>query len=377
MYASEDDIQPGDAYDRETVMAQCISSLDELENYVPLDEGQRTRLQAIINEHPLLVTKYYMSLIDWTYPDDPIRKMVIPSLEEESIFGSYDTSGEEQNTIKIGIQHKYSQTALILTTNRCLAYCRFCFRKRLVGLSEKEILSNIEEAREYIENNSSITNVLLSGGDPLVLNNNIIRHLLESFTSIDHVRYVRFGSRVPVVYPTRFKDPELISLFKKYSSPTKRVHVVTHFNHPNEITDESITGIDALMRAGVDIHNQTVLLKGVNDDPKVLSNLFLSLTSIGIAPYYLFQCRPVCSVTHFQVPIETALDIVRDTRRMLDGLSKRFRFVMSHLEGKIEVVAKDDTNVYFRFHQAKDASRCGEFFHCPRNPEAYWLDDYY
>jgi lysine 2,3-aminomutase len=198
------------------------------------------------------VTSYYLSLIDWSNSNDPIRKMVIPSLDELNLEGSYDTSGEAENTKLQGLQHKYSETALILATNRCATYCRYCFRKRLVIRREKtEIVSNFKDAVRYIKGHTEINNVLISGGDPFVLPNEIIESFLSELNEIPHLDFVRFGSKAPVTLPSRFKDNELLEIMKEYSSPKKRVFVVIQFNHPTEITKQSIEAVDNLIKSGV------------------------------------------------------------------------------------------------------------------------------
>jgi len=327
-----------------------------------------------VQHHPMSVTRYYLSLIDPVDPNDPLRKIVIPSVAERSMFGSMDTSGERENTKAVGLQHKYGQTALILATHRCAAYCRYCFRKRLVGLSEKEILHNIDQARDYVMEHPEITNVLISGGDPLSLETHIIEHYLRTFTEIPHLRYVRIGSRVPVVLPERiYGDQGLLDLFERYSTPEKRVHLVTHFNHPRELTPSATQAINALLTRGVPMHNQAVLLRGVNDDPSVLTELLLRLTGHGVQPYYLFQCRPVQRVTHFQVPFTQGIDLVNEVSHRLDGLSKRYRYVMSHWSGKIEILSYDQEYIYFKYHQGRDPKDIGRFFKKRKVDGMSWL----
>jgi KamA family protein len=227
----------GYEYNLKSVLDTNITTVEELSNYIVFSPEERKVLKRIVQHHPMSVTRYYLSLIDPVDPTDPLRKIVIPSVAERSMFGSMDTSGERENTKAVGLQHKYGQTALILATHRCAAYCRYCFRKRLVGLSEKEILHNIDQARDYVMEHPEITNVLISGGDPLSLETHIIEHYLRTFTEIPHLRYVRIGSRVPVVLPERiYGDQGLLDLFERYSTPEKRVHLVTHFNHPRELT---------------------------------------------------------------------------------------------------------------------------------------------
>ena len=355
----------------------CIGVFDQVENFAYLSNAERENLRQVTQIHPMRISKYYMSLINWDDPHDPIKKMALPSCEELNPAGFYDTSGEAENTKMPGLQHKYSETALILATNRCAVYCRHCFRKRLVGLPSKEILNRFEDATEYIKQHKEINNVLISGGDPFVLENEIIRRFLGLLTEIDHLSFIRFGSRTPVTLPTRLDDPELLALFKKYSKSNKRLYVVTQFNHPREITSQSIRAVSNLIESGVLLSNQTVLLRGVNDNPETLASLMDDLVSIGVTPYYVFQCRPVKRVKHhFQVPICEGVKIVEKAKAKGNGHSKRFKYIMSHVTGKIEILGIMNGDVYFKYHEAKDRKNLGVMFKRPVNENAGWLDDF-
>jgi len=363
-------------FDIKEELDRNIRTIDELKEHLPMTDEEVERLNEIVKLHPMSITRYYLSLIDSKDRNDPIRKMSIPTVDEFSQGGMYDTSGEKDNTVAVGLQHKYKQTALVLLTHRCSVYCRFCFRKRLVGRSESEIISNINAARDYVQEHEEITNILLSGGDPLILENHIIEHFLKTFLEIEHINFVRVGSRVPVVLPQRiYLDEELLEIFDKYSTPDKRIHIVSHFNHPKEITQYSALAVDSLMKCGMPIQNQTVLLGGVNDNPKVLAELMRNLSRIGVNPYYVFQCRPVRRALHFQVPISRGIDVVEEAKKELSGISKRFKYAMSHIRGKIEIIAKDDEYMYFKQHQAKDVSNLGEFFKVPLDEDLCWLWD--
>ena len=354
-----------------------ISTLKQLKEHVAIPLQEETLLEQVIQTHPMRVSPYYLSLINWNDPHDPIRKMAVPSIEELNLEGVYDTSGEAENTKMPGLQHKYNETALILATNRCATYCRHCFRKRLVGLPTDEILKRFEEAVAYVAEHKEINNVLISGGDPLVLKNEIIERFLEALSSIEHLKFVRIGSRVPVTLPSRLFDPEILAIFRKYSKDERRLYVVTHFNHPREITPQSIKAISNLIRSGVVLSNQTVLLKGVNDDPETLAALMNRLASIGVTPYYVFQCRPVKRVKHhFQVPICEGVRIVEKAKENCNGLSKRFKYIMSHKTGKIEILGTLNGEIYFKYHQAKDRKKLGMMFKRPVNEYAGWLDDF-
>lgn len=354
-----------------------VKSLDELASLGFLTSGEANRLMGVVARHPMSVTRYYLSLIDWDDPVDPIRKMAIPSAEEFSSLGLYDTSGETESTRLPGLQHKYPSTALILATNRCATYCRFCFRKRLVGLSSHEILRRLSDAVGYIRGHPEISNVLLSGGDPLVLPTCSIARMLEMLSRVDHLGFLRIGSRIPVVLPSRIvEDDGLLELLRRYSRAERRLYVVTHFNHPREITAQSIAAVDALLKTGVVVNNQTVLLNGVNDDPGVLAALLRELVSVGVNPYYVFQCRPVKRVkASFQVPLARGHAIVEAARERLSGHGKRFKYVMSHRTGKIEIAGTADGWMYLKYHEATRPEDAGRLFRRRLVPGAGWLDD--
>jgi lysine 2,3-aminomutase len=362
---------------RREKMENSICTIEQLKDFIDLLPKEEKNLREITERHPMRVTPYYMSLINWDDPDDPIRKMAIPSVNEFNLDGSYDTSGEAENTKLSGLQHKYQETALILATNRCATYCRYCFRKRLVGLQTREIIERFEDAAEYIKQNEQINNVLVSGGDPLVLETEIIEKILSILSDFPQLKFIRFGSKAPVTFPSRFEDHELLELFSKYSRPDRRIYVVTQFNHPKEITKQSIKAVDSLIKSGVIVNNQTVLLKGVNDSPKTLANLQNSLVSIGVNPYYVFQCRPVKRVkNHFQVPLCRGIEIVEKAKRYCNGHSKRFKYIMSHKTGKIEILGIFEDEIYFKYHQAKNRKRLGKIFTRPVDKNAGWLDDF-
>jgi KamA family protein len=358
-------------------LENIIDSVEQISLKLGLSPYEKEQLKRAVRIHPMRISPYYFSLINWNDPDDPIMKMAVPSREELNPDGVYDTSGEAENTKMPGLQHKYAETALILSTNRCAMYCRHCFRKRLVGLPTEEVMKRFEDAVEYIEAHKEINNVLVSGGDPLVLSNRVIERFLKLLTNIDHVSFIRFGSRTPVTLPSRFRDPELLKLFKKYSHMDKRVYIVTQFNHPNEITFQSVSAVNRILNAGVLMSNQTVLLKGVNDNPETLATLMDRLVSIGVAPYYVFQCRPVKRVkSHFQVPICEGLRIVEDAKAKCNGHSKRFKYIMSHKTGKIEILGTLNGNIYFKYHEAKDRKNLGRMFKRRVDEKAGWLDDF-
>jgi lysine 2,3-aminomutase len=332
-----------------------ITSAQEIAQKLHLTKEEERRINRITSQFPMSITRYYASLINPEDPKDPIRKMCVPSASELYIEGHFDTSGEQLNTKLDGIQHKYHNTVLVMSTNTCASYCRFCFRKRLVGLSTTEILNRIDTVTDYIQNHPEVDNVLISGGDSFMNDNSVIERYLQKLFSIDHIQYVRFGSRIPVVYPMRiYQDKEFLRIMKTYAKQ-KQIYVITHFNHPNECTPQAKKAIKALHSCGVTFRNQTVLLRGVNNDPTTLAILFNTLNAWGVVPYYIFQCRPVKGVKrHFQVPLLQGCNIVKKTRKKLSGLAKSFRFVMSHYTGKIEILGRlSEHRLLCKYHQVR------------------------
>lgn len=352
-----------------------LTTAEELQEYLHLGQDDLMLLQDILEQYPMSVTKYYLSLIDWTDENDPLRRMCIPSIYETDLDGSFDTSGEASNTIMEGIQHKYSKTAMILSTTQCALYCRHCFRKRMVGLSAEETAQDLNEIFDYIETHKEINNVLISGGDAFLNSNAVLERYLSRLSKISHLDFIRFGTRTPVVFPMRItEDPKLLQMLSNYNKK-KQIYVITHFNHPREITPESKAAVQSLLNVGIPVRNQTVLLKGINDDPKIMAGLLQKLTSIGILPYYIFQCRPVKGVKNqFQIPIKTGYAIVEAAKRMQNGIAKSIRYVLSHETGKIEVLGPlPDGSMAFKFHQAKTPDDIGKIFMQRLDDSQCWL----
>lgn len=360
-------------------LTRNITTTQELADKKLISEEDKEKLQNIIDKYPMNITEYYLGLIKKNDYDDPIYKMCIPSLFEDNQEGVWDTSGEAANTVDNGIQHKYDNTVLLLSTNICSMYCRHCFRKRLVGVSEEETLTFVDKAVDYIKEHPEADNVLITGGDAFLNSNKVIEKYLEKLIEIEHIKFIRFGTRVPVVFPQRITtDEDLLNILAKYKNK-KTIYVVTQFNHYNEFTDEAKKSIELLRENGVPVLNQTVLLAGVNDNPQTLVKLFNRLVEAGISPYYLFQCRPLKGVKkYFAVPLSRAVDIVDQTRAKLSGVAKRFRFAMSHISGKIEIIGKtQDGRLIMKQHQARDNKDLNKFFTVSINENTLWLDENY
>lgn len=322
------------------------------------------------------VTKYYRDLVAASPYRDQLKYIVEPSLQELSSPGMLDTSGEQDNTVVTGLQHKYPTTGLLLVTDRCTSYCRYCFRKRIVGKDSDEIAPDYAAVAEYIGRHPEMTNVLMSGGDPFVLSTRKLHAILDHLLPIPHLTSLRFGSKTTAFHPARFHDPELKGLFERIHEAGKTPVIVSHFDHVGEISQEAADAIALVRGYGVTYLNQGVLLGRVNDDPDTLTATIARLHAVGTRPYYVFQGRPVKGASHFQVPIRRGLEIVRATNERLSGIQKTFRYIMSHVTGKIEILdLGDDNRLYLRYHQSPYPGRVGRIFSRPYVEGACWLDD--
>ena len=351
-----------------------ITRLDQIPQ---LSAEEVVRLQPVTDVFAFRVNDYYLSLIDWQDPADPIRRLVIPDVGELSDEGALDASDESAYTICRGLEHKYDSTALLLVNQTCGGYCRFCFRKRLFINENKEVTKDVEASLEYIRQHPEINNVLLTGGDPLALATSKLEPIVRLIRKIDHVQIIRIGTKMPAFNPFRIlDDPALMEMIERYSTPEKKIYVVVNFNHPRELTDVAVEGLNLLQKAGAVVIHQTPLIRGVNDDSEVLCELFNRLSFIGVAPYYVFQCRPTRGNRIYSVPVEQAYGIFDEARIKGSGLAKRARFVMSHASGKIEVAGLTADQVSFRYLRAADNRDSGNFMVYRRMAEAYWFDDY-
>ena len=357
------------------LLSDCIRSPEQLRTPLHLTDHEVSELIHIADQYPICIPPYYLNLISSDWKHDPIRRLCIPDTMESSLDGHKDTSGEGDNTVVTGMQHKYRQTALVLTTNQCSMYCRHCFRKRMVGSNADEIATHLGEMVDYVSMHPEIDNVLLSGGDALINENVRLRQYLEAFSKIDHLHFIRIGTRVPVVLPRRILwDMELLEMLREYNQ-RKQIIIVTHFNHPNEITTDARNAVHALIQAGCPVRNQTVLLKGINDDSATLAELMNGLTSAGVLPYYVFQCRPAMGVMNqFQVPLLEGQRIVDEAKSDMNGQAKQFRYVMSHVTGKIEILGRPSGEaMLFKYHQAKHERDTSRFFTVNLAEDQCWL----
>jgi len=349
-----------------------ITDIDKIEQ---LSAEERAKLKPITNKFVFRVNDYYLNLIDWDDPNDPIRKLVIPNTGELAEYGRWDASDEDTNYVVPGCQHKYGTTALLIVSEVCGAYCRYCFRKRLFRNDVKEAMSDVSAGIEYIREHKEINNVLLTGGDSLILATPKLRGIIERLREIDHVKIIRLGSKLPVFNPMRiYEDPELLDLIRTYSSPEKRIYVMAHINHPREMTEQAKRGFEALHQAGAIVVNQTPVLRGINDDAAVLGELLDKLSWAGVTPYYFFVNRPVAGNRDFVLPLQRVYELVEEAKARTSGLGKRVRLVMSHTSGKIEILAIEGGKAFLKYHQSREG-QYGKLMILDCPPDAEWFDD--
>jgi lysine 2,3-aminomutase len=273
-------------------------------------------LEQVAERYPMRINPYYLRLIRQV--GDPIWRQAVPSLEElEDSTCCEDPLDEENQSPVPNLVHRYPDRVLFLVSSTCAMYCRFCTRKRKVGCAEMEITGEtIAAGIDYIRQHEEIRDVILSGGDPLLLADEKLDAILKGLRSIPHVEIIRIGTRVPVVLPHRI-TLGLVKVLRKYHP----LYINTHFNHPDEITDVAARACGRLADAGIPLGNQTVLLRGVNDDPLVMRRLMQKLLAIRVRPYYIYQADLVQGTNHFRTSVEEGLEIIRALRGHTTGMA--------------------------------------------------------
>lgn len=295
---------------------QDVKSLKQLTN---LPAEQEKFLGECLNHFRMAITPYYACLMNPEDPNDPIKAQCVPSpLEMEvSSFEKLDPLGEEKYTKVPSLVHKYPDRVLFILTGKCAMYCRHCTRRRLAGNEDFTILEkNVEMALDYIRNHPEVRDVLLSGGDPFILPDAFLESIIKRIREIPHVEIIRIGTRTPVVIPMRITD-ELLGMLKKYQP----IWINTHFNHPTEITPEAAKACAKIVDAGIPLGNQTVLLRGVNDNVETMKELCLKLVKNRIRPYYLYQCDIAQGINHFRTPVEKGMEIMANLRGYISGFA--------------------------------------------------------
>lgn len=294
-----------------------LLNVDQLRQHLTLTDEEELGCQHAKQKLSLAITPYYFNLIDRNDPDCPIRKQVIPRGAETwtSPEELLDPVGEEKTMPVKGLVHRYPDRVLFLVTSHCAAYCRYCTRSRLVSnAQEYDFHPNFEEALKYIEDHPEVRDVLMSGGDPLLLPDKKIDYLLTRLRAIKHVEFIRLGSRIPVFMPQRI-TPELCAIFKKQGP----IWMSIHTNHPKECTEELNNACDRLTCSRVILGNQSVLLKGVNDNSQILTSLSHRLLQMGVRPYYLYQCDLITGSAHFRTDVMQGIKLIGEMRGHTTG----------------------------------------------------------
>lgn len=294
-----------------------LTSLAHLERYMTLTPDEKAGCLFADKKLSLAITPYYFNLIDRDDPDCPIRRQVIPRGEEMHTAPEemLDPVGEEKTMPVNGLVHRYPDRVLLLVTDRCAAYCRFCTRSRLVSNAQDyNFHPELEEGLDYIERHSEVRDVLLSGGDPLLLSDNKLDSLLSRLRAIPHVEFIRIGTRIPIFLPQRI-TPELCEVLKKHGP----IWMSLHFNHPRECALEVKDACERLSFAGVPLGNQSVLLRGVNDSVEIQRSLLHRLLKMRVRPYYLYQCDLISGSAHLRTKVSTGIEIIKGLRGHTTG----------------------------------------------------------
>ena len=313
------DVSPKDWNSWIWQMNNRIRTVDDLKAHVALTPQEETGVRRCLDTLRMAITPYYMSLMDPDDPNDPVRKQSIPNaLELESSDSDLeDPLHEDKDSPVPGLTHRYPDRALLLVTDKCSMYCRHCTRRRFAGQSDCSLpMDQIEKAIEYISKTPKIRDVLLSGGDALLISDEKLEQIIKKLRAIPHVEIIRIGSRVPVVMPQRITQ-NLVDMLKKYHP----VWLNTHFNHPNEITPQSKKACEMLANAGIPLGNQTVLLKGVNDCAHVMKKLMHELVKIRVRPYYIYQCDLSMGIEHFRTSVSKGIEIIEALRGHTSGFA--------------------------------------------------------
>lgn len=294
-----------------------VTTLAGLEERLQLTSAERAGVLLAGSKLALAVTPHYFNLIEPDNENCPIRRQVVPRIEEgyDSPYDLADPCGEDSSMPVPGLVHRYPDRVLFLVTDRCASYCRYCTRSRVVsGVGEQELHTDFEEAFRYLEKNRQIRDVLLSGGDALLLSDARLEAILARLRSIRHIEFLRIGTRVPIFMPQRI-TPELCAMLRKYHPLWMSVHV----NHPRELTLEVRDALGRLADSGIPLGNQSVLLAGVNDDVATMRELVHKLLLCRVRPYYLYQCDLIRGSSHLRTPVAKGIEIIEGLRGFTSG----------------------------------------------------------
>jgi lysine 2,3-aminomutase len=313
------DVPQVDWKDWEWHLRNKIKKVEDLKRLFPISQREEHDIAECLRKFRMAITPYYLSLIDVNEPNDPIRLQCIPTVNELTTMEEDmpDPLREDGDSPVKGLTHRYPDRALMLITDQCGMYCRHCTRRRFAGHHDGSLpMEQVEEAIAYIAKTPVIRDILLSGGDPLLLHDDTLEFIIKKLRDIPHVEIIRLGTRLPVVLPQRITDG-LCRMLRKYHP----IWINTHFNHSNEITPDSITACERIADAGIPLGNQSVLLAGVNDCVHVMKDLVQKLVKNRIRPYYLYQCDLAEGLTHLRTPISKGIEIIEALRGHTSGFS--------------------------------------------------------
>lgn len=296
-----------------------IKTVEDLQKYFTLNEQEKTIIGDVLGQFRMAITPYYLTLINPDNPNDPVRLQAVPAVGELHV-GRHDLEDplhEDGDSVVPGLTHRYPDRVLFLITDMCSMYCRHCTRRRFAGQKDTgSKMDNVDKAIEYIKNHPEVNDVLLSGGDALLVSNDRLEYIISELRKIDHVGVIRLGSRTPVVMPQRI-TPELVGMLKKYHP----IWINTHFNHSKELTPEAKKAIDLMADAGIPLGNQSVLLKGVNDCVNIMKKLVKRLIQLRVRPYYIYQCDLSMGIEHFRTPVSKGIEIIEGLRGHISGMA--------------------------------------------------------
>ena len=316
-YWSAEDVSTEDWSNYRWQMRNRVESLEEVERHLRLSEDERAGILLTGTKLASAVTPHFFNLVEADNPHCPIRRQIIPQVAEtfEDPTEMADPCGEDSHMPVPGLVHRYPDRVLLLVIDRCASYCRYCTRSRVVsGVGEQHLETKLEAAFEYLENTPQVRDVLLSGGDPLLLSDNRLKRILSRLRSIKHIQFVRIGSRIPIFLPQRI-TPALCDILREFHP----LFLSVHTNHPRELTCEVRDALGRLADAGIPLGNQSVLLKGVNDSVDVQRALVHKLLLCRVKPYYLYQCDLIKGSAHLRTPIRKGLEIIEGLRGHTTG----------------------------------------------------------
>lgn len=304
-------------YDWKWQVANRITTVEQLKKIINLTEQEEKDINAVVKNFRLGITPYYASLMDPDDPRCPVRMQAVPVLAEthRSEADMLDPLHEDEDSPAPGLTHRYPDRVLFLITDQCSMYCRHCTRRRLAGETDAQrSMDDINACLDYIRKSPEVRDVLLSGGDCLLVDDDVLEYIIKELRAIPHVEIVRLGSRTPVVMPMRITD-NLVNMLKKYHP----IWLNTHFNHSKEMTPDAIEACRKLADAGIPLGNQSVLLRGVNDCPHIMRDLVHNLVRNRVRPYYIYQCDLSLGIEHFRTPVAKGIEIIEGLRGHTSG----------------------------------------------------------